>query len=162
ERYVVEGGNTALLENSAILLKRVANSLVVAGRSEQLAIVERAHQELMTLLPLSEEQISNRLKSIADLLVQVETGLYAWLYNGGQPDDGRAMAVDSAQDTVVSEIRAGLETIKESVVEFIASEWNMSTLEGVPQKLHDVSGALGMLAQPRAATIMDACHRFLV
>lgn len=161
ERFVVESGDLALLEKALESLKRTGDSLAVAGRNEQRLVMEQACQQLQESLLLPEDEIRERLKSVADLLVRVENGLYAWLRNSNAASDDVSMETDAAQDTLVNEIKNGLEAVKEAVVEFIASGWDVQMLTEVPAKLIDISGALGILGQSRAAVVMDACRQFL-
>ena len=105
------------------------------------------------------------LMDVAGALLYVEATLNGMV---GPADDGRAEeshlpTTDVAQihQLVIKEARNGLEQAKDAIIEFIASQWNHEHLARVPELLTQVRGGLAMIPLSRAATLLEACNRYI-
>ena len=167
ERYVVEGGvDTGLLEDSNIILQRMSDSLAVVGELSLRNKIKDA--QALIKRNINGEGGKDEMMSAATMLVEVETGLFSWLEKSQLgPDynqllDEQQVEVKRAQEALIREARNGLETIKESIVEFIASQWDRQCLEVIPPLIENVAGAMEILSLPRAKAILNNSNRYLV
>ncbi|MBQ0712946.1 MAG: Hpt domain-containing protein [Porticoccus sp.] len=169
DRYTMEGGdNEQLLDDASNGLRRISDSLAVVGRSELRASMEQAREQILALRNNPSDSGKGCLVLVATQLVEGEASLHGWLDNNRQLVDGSAASgemqveVNRAQEALLDEVRKGLVTVKSAIVEFIASQWQRENLDGVPELILDVRGALGMMTLHRAAAVLNACHQFLV
>jgi chemosensory pili system protein ChpA (sensor histidine kinase/response regulator) len=66
-----------------------------------------------------------------------------------------------ARDKVVKEARNELDRAKESIVDFVASQWNVECLPGVSASLGGIRGGLAMVGLARAARVVHAVQRYI-
>jgi chemosensory pili system protein ChpA (sensor histidine kinase/response regulator) len=169
DRYTMGGGdNEQLLDDASNGLRRISDSLAVVGRSELRASMEQAREQILAFRKNPSGTDKGCLVLVAAQLVEGEASLHGWLDNNRQLVDGSTASseaqveVNRAQEALLNEARQGLETVKNAIVEFISSQWQREKLDGVPELILDVHGALGMMTLHRAAAVLDACHQFLV
>src|SRR5690606_3904154 len=105
------------------------------------------------------------LMDIAGALLYVEATLTGMVgvANEAPNEQNHLPTTDVAQihQLVIREARTGLEQAKDAIIEFIASQWNHQHLARVPELLTQVRGGLGMIPLARAATLLDACNRYI-
>src|SRR5690606_9019294 len=77
-----------------------------------------------------------------------------------QQDDGNSTLL-AARDSVLRESRNGLEHAKDSIVEYIASQWDVVHLHSVPETLREIRGGLDIIPLARPARILGACARYI-
>lgn len=106
------------------------------------------------------DDIDELLMRAAGELVQLDSALAATVARNKNVDSDQPLMGD-ATDTVLREARLGLEAVKEAVVEYIASHWDISYLNRVPERLQEVCGGLDMVGHSRAAEIVGACRRYI-
>jgi chemosensory pili system protein ChpA (sensor histidine kinase/response regulator) len=169
DRYTMEGGdNEQLLDDASNGLRRISDSLAVVGRGELRASMEQAREQILAFRNNPSDSGKGCLVLVAAQLVEGEASLHGWLDNNRKLVDGSAASgemqveVNRAQEALLHEVRKGLVTVKNAIVEFIASQWQRENLDGVPELILDVHGALGMMTLHRAAAVLDACRKFLV
>ncbi|NIN38553.1 MAG: hypothetical protein GTO67_07735, partial [Gammaproteobacteria bacterium] len=51
---------------------------------------------------------------------------------------------NDAQRTVTNEVRNGLEPVRQAVLDYIAADWDSEPLNGVPEQIAVLCGALDM------------------
>ena len=169
DRYTIEGGdNEQLLDAASNGLRRISDSLAVVGRDELRISMEQAREQVLAFRNNPSDSAKGCLVLVAAQLVEGEASLHGWLDNNRQLIEGSAASgemqveVNRAQEALLHEVQNGLGSVKDSIVEFIASQWQRENLDGVPELIRDVHGALSMMTLHRAAAVLDACHRFLV
>ncbi len=169
DRYTIEGGdNKQLLDDAGNGLRRISDSLAVVGRDELRASMESAREQILAFRKNPSGAAKDYLVLVAAQLVEGEASLHGWLDNNRQLIEGSVnsgemqVEVNRAQEALLHEVQKGLETTKEAIVEFIASQWHRENLDGIPELILDVRGALNMMTLHRAAAVLGACHRFLV
>ncbi|MEH6466710.1 MAG: Hpt domain-containing protein, partial [Porticoccus sp.] len=169
DRYTIEGGdNEQLLDAASNGLRRISDSLAVVGRDELRVSMEQAREQVLAFRNNPSDSAKGCLVLVAAQLMEGEASLHGWLDNNRQLIEGSAASgemqveVNRAQEALLHEVQKGLGSVKDSIVEFIASQWQRENLDGVPELIRDVHGALNMMTLHRAAAVLDACHKFLV
>lgn len=169
DRYTVEGGdNEQLLDDAASGMKRISDSLAVLGRNELRESLENARKQVLAYRDNPSAAASGSLLLVATQLVEGEAGLHGWLSNNRQLVGESSLSgemlveVNRAQASLLDEAGKGLTSVKEAIVEFIASQWQREQLDGVPELLLDIRGALAMVGLDRSAAVLDVCRKFLV
>lgn len=146
------------LSDTAAVAKRVADTLGVLGLEVQ-RLRARGVYEFLRDASRSEAP-DELLEQAAAELVQLDAQLQAAASRDKKMDSAQPLMTD-ATETVLREARLGLELVKESVVEYIASHWDQGYLERVPDRLQEVCGGLDMVGYKRAGEIVSACRRYI-
>lgn len=169
DRYTVSGSeNYELLDESIGGLSCIRDSLAVLGRNEFRESMASACEQVEAFRANPSDAAKGCLMLVASQLLEVEAGLQGWLESNQQlmdeytPPVEMLVEVNQAQGALIGEARKGLDTVKESIVEFIASQWQREHLDGVPETIMEIRGALGVMHLSRAAMVLDACNLFLV
>lgn len=169
DRYTVSGSeNHELLDESISGLSCIRDSLAVLGRNEFRESMASACEQVEAFRANPSDAAKGCLMLVASQLLEVEAGLQGWLDSNQQlmdeytPPVEMLVEVNQAQRALIEEARKGLDTVKEAIVEFIASQWQREHLDGVPETIMEIRGALGVMHLPRAAMVLDACNLFLV
>lgn len=160
----LSGEDSSILSEALPVMKRVADTLAVLGvadlRKQVLGQVENLEAAI------SQGSVDNNLLTqVADEILSVEQNLEALAAAsstpGGQPQTTQQIHISQAQETVLREARNGLEHAKDSIIEYIASQWDRSHLNGVPQQLEEIRGGLAMIPLSRPAAILQGCSRYI-
>jgi chemosensory pili system protein ChpA (sensor histidine kinase/response regulator) len=75
-----------------------------------------------------------------------------------RPED---VSISDAQKAVLHEARNVLEQVKDSVVEYIAKQWDIIELEETPHWLRSIEGSINMIPMPRVAKIIEGAADFV-
>ncbi len=142
---------------------RLAATLLVIGQiklSQSLSeVAERLAQPLANSgseLPT----VSKRLQSIQD-------SLQAWALNYADAPlasdllSETAYVVDDAQRSLIREVRNNFESIKESIVGYIASQWDGQFLLEIPQQFEHIFGAVEVIGLKRVALIVEQLGNYI-
>ncbi|MCX2795511.1 Hpt domain-containing protein [Microbulbifer thermotolerans] len=146
------------LSDTAAIAKRVADTLGVLGLENQRARARTVYECLRDAA--RGQDVDELLLRAAGDLVQLDTALASTAARNKQVNDDQPLMGD-ATNTVLREARLALEVVKEAVVEYIASHWDISYLSRVPERLQEVCGGLEMVGYQRAGKIVDACKRYV-
>jgi len=142
-------------------LQRVNDTLAVLGvgplRQKVDAQVKLIKEIQTQNAPVSTEQLLH----IAGNIVEVESGLEFALGAEQKNTASSDYHFDKAQISVLQESRNGLEKTKDSIVEYIATQWNVDRLKKVPGLLREIRGGLIMLPLERPAVILEACASYI-
>ena len=102
------------------------------------------------------------LMDAAGALLYVEATLSGMQSEGTlvetRPEDA---SVTNAQKAVLREARNVLEQVKDSIVEYIAKQWDVEELDGVPGWLRSIEGSINMIPLPRIAKILELSANFV-
>ena len=103
-----------------------------------------------------------QLKAIETSLSIVESEIETSLTNSGQSDytSSKRQFTDQ-QEEALQESRNGLEEAKDSVVHYIATQWNSKNLQPVPSKLRDVANHLSILSLSIPSEILLASASYI-
>ncbi|WP_370452119.1 Hpt domain-containing protein [Microbulbifer sp. GL-2] len=146
------------LSETAAVAKRVADTLGVLGLEPQRGRARGIYEYLRDASRGAD--VEEYLLRAAGELVQLDSALAATVDRNKQVDDDQPIMGD-ATDSVLREARLGLEAVKEAVMEYVASHWDISYLSRVPQRLQEVCGGLEMVGYQRAGEIIACCNRYI-
>ncbi|WP_323845881.1 Hpt domain-containing protein [Microbulbifer magnicolonia] len=152
------GAERPPLSDTAAIAKRLADTLGVLGLESQRGRARAIYECLRDASRGGD--LDELLMRAAGDLVQLDSALAATVARNKRVDDDQPLMGD-ATDTVLREARLGLEAVKEAVVEYIASHWDVSYLNRVPERLQEVCGGLDMVGYNRAGEIVGACKRYI-
>ena len=162
----ISGRDKSSVDEAIPVMQRVADTLAVLG------IVEMRTQVLAQVDLLSRAENDggvdqNTLMQVASELIAMEQRLQAMTSSGphaslgGQPDSGRRVQINQAQESVLREARNGLDKAKESIIEYIASQWDIKHIVNVPPLLSEIRGGLSMIPLSRPAVILQSCGEYI-
>lgn len=154
----IANGERPPLSDTAIVAKRIADTLGVLGLENQRTRA-RAIYEYLRDASRSGDPDELLMQAAAEL-VQLDSGLAA-VVERDRRSDSESPLMGEATSRVLREARIGLETVKEAVVEYIASHWDAGHLSLVPKRLQEVCGGLDMVGYQRAAEIVGACKSYI-
>ncbi|MFL0804014.1 MAG: Hpt domain-containing protein [Agarilytica sp.] len=146
-------------------VKRVTDTLAVLGigdlRKQMLEQAKRL-EEISEANSIDEKALMQTASSI----IEIEHRLKAIAKSAGKHNDlasvnEREVEIDNAKAAVVKECSAGLLKSKESIIEYISSNWDKKHLEDVDSALKDIRGGLNMIPLRRPAAIVSACGQFI-
>ncbi|MFI2811976.1 Hpt domain-containing protein [Microbulbifer sp. M83] len=154
----VAAAETVSLADTATIAQRIADTLGVLGLENHRIRARGIYESLRDASRSGDPQ--ELLLQAAGEVVQLDSALAATVSRQHQEHAEQPLMGD-ATDSVLREARAGLESVKESVVEYIASHWDVRHLDRVPERLQEVGGGLEMVGYRRAADIVSACTRYI-
>ncbi len=146
-------------------VKRVADTLAVLGigdlRKQMLAQSERL-EKISEANTIDEQE----LMRTAGNIIEIEHRLRAIAKSAGKNVDlarvdEREVEIDNAKAAVVKECAAGLLSAKESIIDYISSQWDKQHLENVGTMLMDIRGGLNMIPLRRPAAIINSCANYI-
>ena len=138
-------------------LKQIGSTLSLLGFESSKTIV--ADQiEILNKAIDGQKLNQSELLSVASALVQVDENLSSFS-QGGKGEAERI--TDDAQRAVISEARAGLEQVKQEIVDFISSQWDARHLKNTGSLLAGICGALDMIPLPRVSRLLANCSSYI-
>ncbi len=165
DRALSPAGGIADIEEMLPIVKRIADTLAVMGIGDMRKEVASQH-EALAILCESGEYADSELIELAGGLAKIENRLEAISKGAGKTVDlasvdEREIEVDSAKEAVVKECRAGIESVKDAIVDYMSSKWSPEHLSEAVETLHKIQGGLAMIPQPRAAKIVSLCGQYV-
>ncbi|MFA0810317.1 hybrid sensor histidine kinase/response regulator [Microbulbifer epialgicus] len=146
------------LSETVAVAKRITDTLGVLGLEAQRSRARGIYEYLRDASRGTD--VEEYLLRAAGELVQLDSALAATVDRNKQVDDEQPIMGD-ATNSVLREARLGLEAVKEAVMEYVASHWDVSYLSRVPQRLQEVCGGLEMVGYQRASEIIACCNRYI-
>lgn len=152
------------ISDSLPVLSNMADSLALVGQGK----LRDAIREIATTLeqsfqsdqPLDDKKIIDSVQG----LTEVWAALNAWAAHPEnfadeiQIDQNQnSYELETAREALLAEARTDIEHIKESVVDFINSQWDQQIIKLLPTGFYQLSGALKIIGLERAAAIVDGC-----
>ena len=143
-------------------LEQISSTMIILGHAERQTAV--ANQiTIIKGLEASGEPSEDVLLNMAQALLEIGVGLGQLVVGPVEEGKGDSFAsLDEAQAIVIRETRLGLATGKDSVIDFIASEFDRAKIQGLPQSLQALSGGLMMVNQRQAAEVLKAAATHIV
>jgi len=170
ERFSLEGGLSADdVRDSLPVLLSMADSLALVGQGKLRDAISKVEQKLRQIFAadgfgINDEDVIYAVQS----LTEVELALNAWAarpdkFSGSVDLDSQQnqFEYNSATQSLLAESRTGIERIKEAVVEFINSQWDLQLLSQVPAMFQELQGALNIIGLTRAAAVIDGCLKYV-
>lgn len=154
------------LSGAVAVFKQAGDTLAVLGLADMRKKMAQMTSDLREKISSTELATADSLMETAAGLVEIESSLNAKYNRDGQASsDGSPISMDhamlSAHETVLHECHNGLEQAKDAIVEYIASQWDGSHLNSLPELLQAVRGGLEIVNQRRAARVLGACGRYI-
>ena len=143
--------------------ERLATTLMVIGQI-------KLCQSLLEVVGLADQALVNarsELPTAITRLQSIQQSLQTWAENY---DDAplasdllseTAYVVDDAQRSLIREVRNNFESIKESIVGYIASQWDAQFLVDIPQQFEHIYGAVDVIGLKRVAQIVEQLGSYI-
>jgi len=151
-------------------LNQVANTLAVLGHGADRSRLLKQVALIEGIVENGEVGNDQALLEIAGALLQVESNLNASGRHSPEAAEQNGESsefvvpveqFESAHNAVIFESKNGLEQAKNSIVGFIASQWDHAEIEGVPDLLDSIRGGLQIIPLTKAASLLGACSQFI-
>ncbi|MBK80685.1 MAG: hypothetical protein CMQ43_07185 [Gammaproteobacteria bacterium] len=155
----VRGGREtpAVLGDLAAPLKQIASTLSLLGFESSKSIV-LDQVEVLNAVVESGRADEGTILTVAGALVQVDENLASLTQTGkGEVEQ----ITDEAQRAVAQQTRDGLETVKQAIVDYVSSQWDVRHLQNTPDQLDEISGALRMIPLAQAAELVQRCQHYV-
>lgn len=143
------------------MFKQISDTMGMLGLGMPRRVLQEQQSNVTRLIEQGEIS-DTELMDAAGALLYVEATLSGMQAEGTltetRPED---MSVTSAQKAVLHEARNVLEQVKDSVVEYIAKQWDANELEDAPSWLRSIEGSINMIPLPRVAKILEQAANFV-
>ncbi|MDI1301418.1 MAG: Hpt domain-containing protein [bacterium] len=151
------------------VLKQVADTVAVLGLGQPRRILQEQIETIDSITSSGVLPLDGRLLDIAGAVLYVEATLMGMVAEKpiGQTAANPASEfsaqdqLSDAQSAVLRESRGALEKAKDAIIEYIASQWNPTHLESIPELVDTVRGGLSILSLHRPAEILGAAGRYV-
>lgn len=161
--------NIADLATQVPTLKQVADTVAVLGLGQPRRILQEQIEVIDSMTATGALPEDGRLLDIAGALLYVEATLMGMVaekpigHTGGNPasEFSAQDQLSDAQSAVLRESRGALEKAKDAVIEYIASQWNPTHLESIPELIDTVRGSLSILTLARPAEVLAGASRYV-
>jgi chemosensory pili system protein ChpA (sensor histidine kinase/response regulator) len=152
---------TQALQKLLPMFKQISDTMGMLGLGMPRRVLQEQQSNVIRLI--DQGNVSDvELMDAAGALLYVEATLNGMQNEGTltetRPEDA---SVSSAQKAVLHEARNVLEQVKDSVVEYIAKQWDASELEDAPTWLRSIEGSINMIPLPRVAKILESAANFV-
>ncbi len=145
-------------------LRRVGQLLAGLGYQEEHEILQPQLERIQSGL-VGGADLDDRLTEISAALLDVDQRLASRAVQArGEQDElaeSRRHPLQRAQAAVYREVRAGLEQVKRTVGDYVTSAADTRLLDGAPQELHVLAGALRVAGLDGAAQVLGECRDHL-
>nr|MBP7911713.1 Hpt domain-containing protein [Pseudomonadales bacterium] len=145
-------------------LRRVGQLLAGLGYQEEHEILQPQLERIQSGL-VGGADLDDRLTEISAALLDVDQRLASRAVRArGEQDElaeSRRHPLQRAQAAVYREVRAGLEQVKRTVGDYVTSAADTRLLDGAPQELHVLAGALRVAGLDGAAQVLGECRDHL-
>jgi chemosensory pili system protein ChpA (sensor histidine kinase/response regulator) len=155
-----------LLSDTLPILKQLSDTLVLLSLGDLRQSIQSHVAQLQTAIDAGDLLNNQQLKEMAEALIYLETTLTDLLVVGApslpiEKSGEEKNELTPAEKTVITEARNGLEQVRASIVEFVASQWDHKQLTETPDTLDSISGGLKIISLNRAANIAAACGHYV-
>ncbi|MCO7571513.1 Hpt domain-containing protein [Pseudomonas chlororaphis] len=157
--------HTGDLDSLLSPLRQIADTLAVLGFGQPRKVIIDQLAVVQSLVQGQRAPDDAVLMDVAGALLYVEATLAGMVgtVEPESPEDSRLPTTDLTQihQLVIQEALVCLRQAKDLIGECIEADWEREQLVSVPELLTQVRGALAMIPLPRAASLMEACNRFI-
>ncbi|NRA25333.1 MAG: Hpt domain-containing protein, partial [Oleispira sp.] len=152
---------TETLTSLLPMFKQISDTMGMLGLGMPRRVLQEQQGSVARLIDQGSVSDSE-LMDTAGALLYVEATLNGMQAEGTlletKPED---VSVNSAQKAVLHEARNVLEQVKDSIVEYIAKQWDVAELEEAPHWLRSIEGSINMIPLPRVAKILEGAANFV-
>lgn len=150
-------------------LSQIANTMAVLGLGVARKLVLEQITRIEDIVDSNQPASDQVLMDMAGALLYVEANLSTLKdsdsIDQSENEDGEfvvpAEHFESAHNAVIYESRNGLEQAKNSIVNFIASQWDHAEIEDVPDLLDSIRGGLQIIPLTQAANLLESCSTYI-
>jgi chemosensory pili system protein ChpA (sensor histidine kinase/response regulator) len=143
------------------MFKQITDTMRMLGLGMPRGVLQKQQSNVAQLIDQGIASDSD-LMDITGALLYVEATLSGMQQEGTlietRPED---VSISDAQKAVLHEARNVLEQVKDSVVEYIAKQWDIIELEKAPHWLRSIEGSINMIPLPRVAKILKGAADFV-
>ena len=113
------------------------------------------------------DQATPDLQMVSTRLQSIQRSLQDWALNyedtplASDLFSETAYVVDDAQRSLIREVRNNFESIKESIVGYIASQWDGKFLQEIPGQFEHIFGAVEVIGLKRVALIVEQLGNYI-
>ncbi|MGK0499392.1 MAG: chemosensory pili system protein ChpA (sensor histidine kinase/response regulator) [Oceanicoccus sp.] len=163
------GDSEAKLADVLPLFRRVSDTMAILGMGSLLKKIQEPYTQLARVLASQDPIERNVLEIINNQVTTLQAQLNPNeviaddeeerpLFNDSEEAQQH---LDKAFESVLRESRNGLEQCKESIIEFVANQWDHTCLEDLPALLKDIHGSLMMVPLAAAANVISSCENYV-
>jgi chemosensory pili system protein ChpA (sensor histidine kinase/response regulator) len=158
-----EDRSTEPLRELAAPLKQIGSTLSILGFESSRAVIADQVEAINAALKDKGVCDDVLLLGVASALLQVDENLAAIAQqrSGVSSSQESVGVINDAQAAVLGEARAGLEQVKQAVVDYVSAQWDANCLADVPALLAAIKGALAMVPLTRPAEQLGRCARYV-
>lgn len=160
---LLESGFSSHVAQVATEYKQIFDTVAILGFIEDISSFAAVSRELSKASAQEGAQPSETL--FTKLRASIQQLSYQPIHAEPEPlfnDSEEAQQhLDDAFVSVCREARNGLEKTKESIIEYVATQWNPECLAEVPETLVQISGGMAMVPLSRAAKIVLSCEHYV-
>lgn len=148
------------LDIAQAILNRVADTLAMLSVGQ---LRQQVLGEVHVLAELKNDQSESfeKLAGVLENISAVERELECALLEKQRTENTSSRQFSDNESFALQESRNGLEEAKDSVVNYIATQWNIKNLQPVPEILRGVSEKLLFLSLRVPAEILSACASYI-
>jgi chemosensory pili system protein ChpA (sensor histidine kinase/response regulator) len=143
------------------MFKQITDTMGMLGLGMPRRVLQEQQSNVARLIEQGGVSDSD-LMDTAGALLYVEATLSGMQKEGTlietRPED---VSISDAQKAVLHEARNVLEQVKDSVVEYIAKQWDVNELEEAPHRLRSIEGSINMIPLPRVAKVLEGAADFV-
>jgi chemosensory pili system protein ChpA (sensor histidine kinase/response regulator) len=166
-------GDPAQLGPQAEVLDRVGDTLGMLALGVPRRVVGEQRRILGEIATGQRSPDEESLLDVAGALLYVEASLDDHIERLGAEGEGEAPVSDSGPSplprsearhilsTLMREATANTSKVKDAIVAFVESSWDHAQLEGTPELMGEIGGAMNMLGAPRPAELADGIGLFI-
>ena len=152
--------DSAALGELADVLQRVAGTLSVVGLDD-LRIRISDQIEGVEALARGEPLNDDTVMDVASAVLEVDGRLMALAGIDSEEGEHIPGSLSDAHAAVLREVRGSLDGVKQSIVDFITSDWEHAHLSPIAGTLGAVRSVLGIIPLERASDLVECCRLYL-
>ncbi|AUM13282.1 Hpt domain-containing protein [Ketobacter alkanivorans] len=153
------------------VLKQISDTLAVLGVGNPRRVIVEQIDTIGHMVDSQELPDDNMLMDVAGALLYVEATLQGMasdpssaVSGADEGDDSQFVSpeqISKARSAVIEESRSGLENAKDAISDYIGSNFDIDSLQAVPDILHSVRGGLMMVPLTHPAALLQSCISFI-
>lgn len=166
-------GDPAQLGPQADVLDRVGDTLGMLALGVPRRVVGEQRRILGEIATGQRQPDEESLLDVAGALLYVEASLDDHIERLGAEGEGETQVSESGPSplprsearhilsTLMREATANTSKVKDAIVAFVESSWDHAQLDGTPELMGEIGGAMRMLGAPRPADLADGIGLFI-
>jgi len=165
--------DSSSLQNLVESLVRIADTLTLLELAIPRDVVRQQVKQLQKLLDLNKQPDDSTIMDVAGALLFVEANLSHIQLDEDEPEvseedatrvseeKAKLSQVDDATVTLIKVARKSLQMAKDAIINYIASNFDVASLDAVPNLLQEVMGGVRIINLDEAADILQVAHDYV-